>query len=199
LNGGKIGGRRSARRHENTLGIAHRSQRGRSQRRTGYSQRGRIAGSVTGTGGGCRNIDLDVEEPAIDLHLSARRRRPHELAIDGPAAAEVEAGRASGNQLEHRPCAIAHVSAAGLVRNVRQVERGSGRSGLGEQRQDRARAQQRTTTTRRTRAESVLLRQTVHSAPFAPTGDAHRPFRRLKSESGTGNRLTKQADSLTIC
>jgi hypothetical protein len=133
-----------------------------------------------------RKIDLNVEESAIDLYLTGARRRPHDLVIDGSAATEIEPRPAARHQLEHRSCAAAHVGAAGLVRHVRKV-RGRSRHGrLREQCDDGAGAQQRTTTTWRTRAESVLLRQTVHSAPFAPTGDAHRPFRRLKARAEQG-------------
>jgi hypothetical protein len=37
------------------------------------------------------------------------------------------------------------------------------------------------------------------AAPFTPTGDAHREFSLAERQTGTMNRLTTQADSLTNC
>jgi hypothetical protein len=148
LDGRPIGGRGSSGRDEQALGIARRRQRGASERRPAHAQGGRTGGSVATTS---RNIDLDVEQSAVDLHLPADRRGPHDLAIDGTATAEIEPRVTASNQLEHSSdAASSGTDAAGLMRRVRKTQRRRRSGGLGQERQDCARAKQRTATARRT-------------------------------------------------
>lgn len=143
-----------------------------------------------------RHIDLDVEQPAVDLELRRDHRR-NDLRLDGAASpGEGRKRRLLRNQREDRLAVLRRAPARDRPRGLRQ-QGGGGKGGLAEQSGDRARAQQRCAACGAD-FHPVMVQRT-HSAPFAPTGDAHRlayarvgaPTQRITQQSKVA--LTRRA------
>lgn len=173
----------------------HRRWRRHAERR---AERGSAAATVLRPRGGRGQIDLDVEQTAVDLRLrrAQQGRRKARLVRAGPGAdlqRHMRVRNRSEDQLRsgRRPM-------RSRLRNDRRDERRSGKRGTSEQCSDRACAQQPRPTAGA--ARYPLFSQTSHCAPFRPNRRrAINYFYTLREGSRTANRPPKQADSLTNC